>query len=377
MLLFPKNEHFVEDRGRSHQTTIIACAVATWSVAAAFVGMRFYTRRWLLNVIAAEDWVIVGALVFSAAESAGFIEQTAYGLGRHMSGISNENLVKLNRAGWYSILWYSLTLCLTKTSILLLYIRILTYDWVRRAAHLLLASVLVTNAWTFAVVMSACVPLRAFWDPSVSPVYCHGQSFYWASTGMHMGTDFLICLLPMPVIVAMRVRWRQKLLLYCIFAFGFFVCVVSIIRLLCLIAQNSKKDTTYDNLAIPIWTCIEVNTAIVCACVMTLKPLATKLLGRRSKPRRRPVPSQQVALSEGHPPTIGSKPAKFFQARQDSSWIEVPGRVHSDVRNLDEDEDEGVSVKPRDLEVHIMLDKDMPSSIPSAHVREVQSPAGP
>jgi len=75
MLLFPKNEHFVEDRGRSHQTTIIACAVATWSVAAAFVGMRFYTRRWLLNVIAAEDWVIVGALVFSAAESAGFIER--------------------------------------------------------------------------------------------------------------------------------------------------------------------------------------------------------------------------------------------------------------------------------------------------------------
>lgn len=120
-------------------------------------------------------------------------------------------------------MWYALTLSLTKISILLLYIRILTYPWVQKAAWIMLAVVITTSLWAIAVLMTACIPLQAFWDDSLRTpdTYCHPISFYWAATGMHMGTDLLIFLLPLPVICSLRVRWRQKTLLYFIFAFGF------------------------------------------------------------------------------------------------------------------------------------------------------------
>lgn len=58
------------------QANIIACSVVTWVIAAVFVGLRFYARGRLLgNVIATEDWLILVALVFSGATSAGMIER--------------------------------------------------------------------------------------------------------------------------------------------------------------------------------------------------------------------------------------------------------------------------------------------------------------
>lgn len=56
----------------SHQANLIACAVVTWVIAASFVALRFYTRRWLIHVLGTEDWTILGALTFSALTS-GFI----------------------------------------------------------------------------------------------------------------------------------------------------------------------------------------------------------------------------------------------------------------------------------------------------------------
>ena len=65
----------LEDQGTSYQTNIIVCAVITWLIAVAFVAMRFYTRRVLLRVLRWEDWMIVVALVFAAANNAGMIER--------------------------------------------------------------------------------------------------------------------------------------------------------------------------------------------------------------------------------------------------------------------------------------------------------------
>lgn len=60
----------------SYQTNIIACAAITWSIGAIFVALRFYTRGYLLrNVLGAEDWFVLVALVFSGATCAGMIER--------------------------------------------------------------------------------------------------------------------------------------------------------------------------------------------------------------------------------------------------------------------------------------------------------------
>lgn len=119
------------------------------------------------------------------------------------------------------LLWYSMSLTCIKISVLLLYIRILTYHHVKYAAYLLLGIVVGIGLWYIACITTACIPLNAFWDRKVEPTFCWPQAAWWANVGLHMATDFLIFLLPIPIIFSMRIRWQQKLLLYSLFAFGF------------------------------------------------------------------------------------------------------------------------------------------------------------
>src|SRR5690606_12227373 len=104
------------------------------------------------------------------------------------------------QATWVATLFYQLSLAFTKISILLLYIRIMkSYDYARRTAYALLAVVVIYNLLGFVSTMTLCRPLRAYWDFAVKGE-CHPLSFMWAVIGLHIGTDFLIFLIPIPVV---------------------------------------------------------------------------------------------------------------------------------------------------------------------------------
>lgn len=81
--------------GGSYQGNIIGCAVATWAVAAVFVGLRFYLRGHLMKVLGREDWTILVSLCFSAGISASFIIEAHFGLGTHTATISVSMLRRL------------------------------------------------------------------------------------------------------------------------------------------------------------------------------------------------------------------------------------------------------------------------------------------
>lgn len=60
---------------RSYSVDIMVCAVVTACIGSLFVGLRFYTRRVLINVLGLEDWLMLAAQVFSVVMSAGFIHR--------------------------------------------------------------------------------------------------------------------------------------------------------------------------------------------------------------------------------------------------------------------------------------------------------------
>ena len=73
---------------------------------------------------------------------------------------------------------------------------------------------------------------------------------------------------------------------FCLFS----VCIVSVLRLMVLIENNrdfaeylktfQPIDSTYSMPRLMYWTSVEVNAAITCACIMTLKPLIQRLFPR-------------------------------------------------------------------------------------------------
>jgi hypothetical protein len=119
---------------------------------------------------------------------------------------------------------YALGLTLTKISILCLYIRVLTYDYVRLAAKIVLVIVIISHLWIILALCTICVPIDAFWDLSKRPTaYCHPMAVFWSHAGLNIVTDFLIFLLPLTVVHKLHIPGRQRFALYCVFlvAFGY------------------------------------------------------------------------------------------------------------------------------------------------------------
>lgn len=106
-------------------------------------------------------------------------------------------------------------------SILFLYMRTLTHHWVQRTLRVLMAMVILTCLTGIGLVVTACIPLTAYWDSDIQAKYCHSTDAYYAILGIQLVTDLLIFLLPLPVIWSMRAPRDQKLMLLMLFSFGF------------------------------------------------------------------------------------------------------------------------------------------------------------
>ncbi|KAK4173306.1 hypothetical protein QBC36DRAFT_59647 [Triangularia setosa] len=305
---------------------IIVSASICWFIAALFVALRLYTRGVLIKVIGGSDWSILVALIFAGATCGGVIEQATHGAGQHVWDLDpndTPSAIAWGRAAWYGILFYLLTLCFSKISILLLYIHLFTFKWARLAGQVLLGIVIITHLFMALATFTACIPLNSYWDFTVEKKYCHGQNIWWSNTGMHMVTDFLIFLLPMPVVWSIRLPRRQKLALSGVFGFGFLVCFISILRLMQLIRVQTEPDFTYAAAELSYLTAVEVNGAIVCACVMTLKPFIARFFpsllssrvsgssnGQSGVAENNPYYYADGGINGRRPPTIGSRPPK-------------------------------------------------------------------
>ena len=77
-------------------------------------------------------------------------------------------------------------------SILALYTSLFAFKWARRAGQVLMVIVVLTTIFMLVVTFTAAVPLSAYWDFRVprDQVYMPPQSYWWASTGMHMSEFF-------------------------------------------------------------------------------------------------------------------------------------------------------------------------------------------
>lgn len=115
---------------------------------------------------------------------------------------------------------YQVSLTLSKVSILLLYLRILAYSYARRAALAILAIVIIYSLFAIISTCTVCTPVQSFWDPEVEG-HCHPASFMWTVIGCHISTDFLMFLLPMPVVYRMTLPPGQKLGVMLGFGLGF------------------------------------------------------------------------------------------------------------------------------------------------------------
>ncbi|OAP60845.1 MFS transporter, FHS family, L-fucose permease [Fonsecaea erecta] len=287
----------VPDRGPATSAVTIVITV----LATVFVAARFYTRAWLVRSIKQDDWWILAAWVFAVGFSTSICVAVKYGLGKHKQNIPDDAFSALRKAEYAFDILYNPALMLTKTSIIVFFLSVMSKDvdpvfkW--------------CNWLTLAVVNIAGIALTLFNIFQCSPVsagYLYPQpaharctdivTLYLSSAPLNIITDIAILFLPMPILTGMRLPRKQKIILVATFSFGAFVAVVDVIRIAYLQqaslnrlkvvdgAGGSPSHIVEDNdfswyasLSF-MWSAVEVCIGIICACVPSLKPLFARFL---------------------------------------------------------------------------------------------------
>ncbi|KAJ5310755.1 isoflavone reductase family protein [Penicillium atrosanguineum] len=143
------------------------------------------------------------------------------------------------------------------------------------------------GAWGLGIFLACagqCRPLRAYWDGSVTGTCFNADEFFIVNQAFNVLMDFIILILPVPMIWNLHRAWQDKLALNGVFALGAFVCFASIYRIIVLF-WISPSDPTYTVYQATLWTHVEPAVGLICSCLPIIRGLfpALKLKNRSNR----------------------------------------------------------------------------------------------
>ncbi|KAF4504012.1 hypothetical protein G6O67_008634 [Ophiocordyceps sinensis] len=316
---------------------VFAVTTATLILSSVFVGARIFCRHFIVRNLSWDDKVMILAWLFAFFLSFTIDLGTVNGLGKYDADISAQDLSTLRHCEYVFSILYNPALMATKTSILIFYLRLAknTQVVLRYASW---ATLVVVNVSGFVLTFMnifQCRPVQAAWmsdfkeNSSCIPLLTE----FICAAPVNIVTDLAVLALPIPVLTSMRLPSRQKTILVLTFTLGIFVTIVDVVRIYYLQRAISDVPTgpTMDpssrfggqagfawNASLSLmWSAVEVNIGMACACVPTLKPLILKLLpsmlydpdGTRTLGESKAPMDSEIALSRSRASVAMRAPA--------------------------------------------------------------------
>jgi len=258
------------------QPEVIAATTICLSAAYISVVLRFISRRIGGTALGKDDFTIVIGLITASVFSILIIVLTTFGLGRHQDTLTPTESIKFAKGCLAAETVLNVPIVTIKLSILLLYHRIFVSPRFTRA---LWATGIFLVSWCFASAMVdifQCVPVQALWDPTIPHKCVNVDGELIAVSLLNVISDVLILILPLPMLWGLHTTTQRKWQLTGLFLMGSLVCVGSIVRTV-YSSQVSLTDASWDNTKPAMWSAVEINLAIVSACLPTLRPLTVYL----------------------------------------------------------------------------------------------------
>ncbi|KAK8053051.1 hypothetical protein PG996_012352 [Apiospora saccharicola] len=310
--------------------SVAAICIALSSLA---VSLRLYTRRYIMRgEVGMDDVFAIVSLVFVYANCAVVISHAYFGMGTHGWDLSGLDIVVTFFKLLYATqLLYHANLLFIKLTLLFQYYRLVYLIDEYKIPYMAIMAISVLWALVSICLLAfSCAPIAAFWDKSIPNFTCNFSTGLVASVG-NIITDFVILILPIPVVLGLNMGTAQKVATLGIFAVGSFACVVSILRLVLL---PNAHDVTYTAAITASWTMAELTAGVICPCLMTLRPLL-----------RRVAPMLGLSCGPSSGPTGPSHPSRF--GRRDAYKLQSIGGRSTSARptprlttNLDGSEEE-------------------------------------
>ncbi|KAI9692056.1 MAG: hypothetical protein M1820_009559 [Bogoriella megaspora] len=287
-----------------HKNLAISAGAVFIPVCAGCVGLRLYARR-LQNVrLGADDYTIMGALLFVVAMGVTLIaevglKQLGYPTPEPSTTVGKPDA---NVAFWPVELLQVPALGLIKLSFILFYRRIFTKDAAWKFNWVAWFMLAIITAWTiaffFAILFICGTDFSAYWTSTeVEAANCTETSMLHNAFAISdVVIDVLIIILPLPMVWRLHLTLGRKLALIGIFMLGALALAASLVRMVMFVqltSANYSATVDFELLCTAglYWSMIEAGLALCAACL----PASYSLV--RSKGLQGFIRSVQSALS--------------------------------------------------------------------------------
>ncbi|KAI9691312.1 MAG: hypothetical protein M1820_009775 [Bogoriella megaspora] len=288
-------ENSMHHDSRSHAVFAVTLAITVCSFV--FVFFRMVSRIGIVGRVQWDDYFMIVAWIIGFGLSFSICYGTSVGLGTHEIDIPASSRQPLQKSEYAFAVLYNPALMATKTSILVFYLSLSRTHRIFR--WLTIGTLFVVNAAGIALTFLSifqCHPFGAVFETTPPPsAHCIDViGLFLSSSPVNLSTDLAMLFLPMPILTAMRLPKKQKIILVITFGFGIFVAAVDVVRIAYLQqASYTRLEDMHSNAATQnaqdddfswyasysyMWSAVEVNVGIMCGCVPGLKPLVSRFL---------------------------------------------------------------------------------------------------
>ncbi|KAI1496459.1 hypothetical protein F5X99DRAFT_400376 [Biscogniauxia marginata] len=318
------------------------------------VGTRIWSRTRKGGNLGADDYTILVSLVFALASGAIMLVGCHYGYGRHMKSLSAADSYEALKYFYLCQITYKTSINMTKASILLLYLRIFSgVRWFKWTCVFVLTCVILYCIASVTATILQCAPITAAFDKTIDH-HCIDNSYFWfANAGFSIATDVIILTVPMPLVYSLQIPRVQKVALIIVFTLGVFVVITSCLRVTTIDLQAKSLDPLYD-IASTMWTIIEMNVAVICACLPQIRPLVIKLFPKL-------MPAYYGSRDKSHKPSSNSTVSKKSyigsqQKAEEGKWSDGQDGINlTDIRRGQTSSEECIFQDDKSLQIQKTL----------------------
>ncbi|CAG9941838.1 unnamed protein product [Clonostachys rosea f. rosea IK726] len=279
-------------------------------LAFAVVLMRVYTRLFITRIFGIDDYLMVASMALSIAYIGTVVHEMELGLGYR---VRQEDYLSFVKSEFFTTLIYTWNQWVIKMSILALYWRVFVTQKPRKILKWLIGWLCIYGLVNCIAPIFSCIPVQKFWNPSLDGHCMQGGELHYVLATCNAINDFAILIFPIPILLKLKMPLRVRVILIMTLTCGLLASVVSIVRFYALVHFFEGPRENAPVLAVPIstWSSLEVNLAIICSSVATLKPLFAQFVPR-------------LDFSSGS--SDGSAKKSSNQRSDQSSWISLTNR---------------------------------------------------
>ncbi|KAI1856340.1 uncharacterized protein JN550_013826 [Neoarthrinium moseri] len=241
------------------------------------VALRLYVRVHLIKGSGWDDWLMVAAVFFCCGVTVSVILATQlYGWNIHVWDLTFKEIVqgrKISIAGQTIFVFAS---GLVKLSILVSYLRIaVPGSLFRQVTWATIGIVTVAIPVFLLLLWLQCIPSTSYWNLFAPERDCIPEAPpLMGQTIVTVITDFVVYILPMPTLWALKLPLTQRIGLMTVFGLGSVVVVAGCMRSYWIYhVEVQTYDVTWEGFYLWIWAAVEVNLSVICGCAPVLKSL--------------------------------------------------------------------------------------------------------